>query len=122
MSELQDASVLIVDDEADIRDTLKEYLSDHGFTAACASGVDQAFVMLNAGYSPKLILLDFNMPRISGGEMLKMLKADERYRHIPVVMMSIYDMHIFPEAETYIDKPFDVTRLKRILNKYCSEV
>jgi CheY-like chemotaxis protein len=69
---------------------------------------------------PQVVLLDLNLPKVSGMEVLRRIKADERTRHIPVVVLTISQMFKdFTEcerlgAETYIIKPLNFQRLSQI--------
>lgn len=69
---------------------------------------------------PQVVLLDLNLPKVSGLEVLRQIKADERTRHIPVVVLTISQIFSdFKEcerlgAETYIIKPLNFQRLSQI--------
>lgn len=69
---------------------------------------------------PQVILLDLNLPRLSGLDVLRRVKADERTRHIPVVVLTVSQMFSdFAEcerlgAETYIIKPLNFQRLSQV--------
>ena len=73
------------------------------------------------GERPQVILLDLNLPKVSGLEVLRRIKADERTRQIPVVVLTISQMFKdFTEcerlgAETYIIKPLNFQRLSQIM-------
>ena len=67
----------------------------------------------NIGHKPKVILLDLKMPKVSGLEVLKIIKSDERTKHIPVVMMTssqqekdIFESHQLG-VNSYVVKPVD---------------
>ena len=68
---------------------------------------------------PQLILLDLRLPKVSGLEVLRLVKSDRRTRHIPVVILTIsQDSHDMAEcrrlgADNYILKPVDFQRLSR---------
>ncbi len=72
--------------------------------------------------TPDLILLDINLPKMSGREVLDKIKNDERLRRIPVIILSssdsekdiidMYDLH----ANSYITKPVDVEKFNEIVN------
>jgi two-component system response regulator len=69
---------------------------------------------------PQVVLLDLNLPKVSGMEVLRRIKTDERTRHIPVVVLTISQMFKdFTEcerlgAETYIIKPLNFQRLSQV--------
>src|SRR5512138_118409 len=79
--------ILIVEDDADLREALTASLENCGCcTAVAADGID-ALERLQRCPRPCLILVDLNMPRLDGGALAKLLHGDERLRGIPVVSM-----------------------------------
>lgn len=77
--------ILVIDDEASIRESLTGILSDEGFVPVCAESGEQALAMLEE--EPfDLALLDIWMPGIDGMETLKRIK--EIHNHLPVIMIS----------------------------------
>ena len=82
------ATVMVVDDDADIRSALGICLSSEGYrTTACADG-REALDQLERGERPDVIVLDLMMPRVNGFEVLQALRANERWAEIPVVIVS----------------------------------
>ncbi len=77
--------ILIIDDEASIRESLAGILSDEGFEPLYAENAEQGLAMLEEGRTD-LILLDIWMPGMDGMEALKRIK--ELYPHLPVIMIS----------------------------------
>jgi two-component system response regulator len=73
--------------------------------------------------NPKIIMLDINMPKVSGIELLKKLKADERTKEIPVVIFtsSHEDPHLKESyrlgVNSYVLKPIDFDQFKQSINK-----
>jgi len=84
--------IMLIDDDSDDRELFREALSeiDPSIIAVTADSSSQAFDKLGAVDTGvfDLILLDINMPVVSGWECLKLLKHDQLYRNIPVVMFS----------------------------------
>ena len=82
--------IMIVDDEPDLLELLKTTLLANGYDVVTASdgleGLEQA-----KNESPDLILLDIKMPRMDGYTMLRELKKSEGTKHIPVIMLTVYD-------------------------------
>src|SRR4051812_37667489 len=81
-------SVLIVEDERDIRDTLEEVLKYEGFSVHSSSNGQEALTLLKTIERPCLILLDMMMPVMNGWEFLQMQRQDEILATIPVVVVS----------------------------------
>ncbi len=117
MSE-DNCALLVVDDNEDNRFTLTHRLKRQGYTniAAAVNG-REALDLLRAGRFD-LVLLDIMMPDLNGYQVLEQLMADERLRHIPVIMISAVDeldsviRCIEMGAEDYLPKPFNPTLLK----------
>jgi class 3 adenylate cyclase len=110
-------AVLVVDDDANNRDLLCRFLRREGHTVACAADAVQAMGLI-ASQLFDLILLDIHMPDSDGVQTLAAIKADTRYRHLPVIMISAFDeMDIAVRciemgAEDYLPKPFNPVLLK----------
>jgi two-component system alkaline phosphatase synthesis response regulator PhoP len=109
-------TVLVIDDNPDLLDIVDAILSDAGFVVAKAlSGEDGLTVARTL--RPHLILLDLNMPRMDGWEVLKLLKADQDTRNIPVAIFSVRTdlkdkiFGLQRGAVDYIPKPFQYDRL-----------
>ncbi len=81
------ANILIVDDEDGFRHILQIVLRRGGYNTCEAANAHIALTVIE-DCSPDLILLDDMMPGMSGGELCRMLKADDRYRRLPVIMHS----------------------------------
>ena len=79
--------ILVVDDYQDAREMYAEYLQFSGFRVAEArngnEALDQAFAL-----KPDLILMDLSLPGMDGWEATRVLKADDRTKHIPVVALT----------------------------------
>ncbi len=83
------ATVLVVDDEKNIRRTLELVLVGEGFRVRCAASAEEALVIIDAGDEPvDLVLLDINLPRMNGHACLELLRADDVTRDLPVIVMS----------------------------------
>ena len=113
-----DAALLVVDDIEDNRFALSRRLARQGYlNVTTAADGRQALELLNS--KPfDLVLLDIMMPTVNGYEVLAAMKANERLRHIPVIMISAVDeidsviRCIELGAEDYLPKPFNPTLLR----------
>ncbi len=118
--------ILIVDDEPFNVDYLEQELEDLGYDSINASNGQEALNLISAE-SPDMVLLDIMMPVMDGFEVLEKMKANENWRHIPVVVISaMSDMDSVTKgiemgADDYLPKPFDpillLARLKACLEK-----
>lgn len=80
-------SILLVEDESSVREVLKRKLIQSGFKTTVAEDGQEAMVSLDHNI-PSLILLDVIMPRMNGFDFLERIRADIRYRDIPVIIIS----------------------------------
>jgi len=121
------AKILIAEDERDIRDLVAFTLRFAGHEVFAASNGEEA-VELAPRVNPDLILMDVRMPRMTGYEACKILKADPDLKDIPVVFLSAKGQEneiqqgLDSGAEDYLLKPFApdqlTTRVKVILAKF----
>jgi len=118
--------VLIVDDEAAIRDMLRMALELDGNACLEAASASEAMPII-VDEQPDLILLDWMMPEVSGLELLRRLKRDEVLKSIPVIMLTAKSEEqstvsgLDAGADDYISKPFRtrelLSRVKAILRR-----
>jgi len=82
-------TILIVDDSRIMRNTVKGVFSGAGmpFTFVEASNGEEALALLEA-FSVDLVLLDWNMPKLSGIDFLKTVRAMSKYKDLPIVMVT----------------------------------
>jgi adenylate cyclase len=112
-----EGSVLVVDDNEVNRDLLARRLQRQGHVVTAAVDGCQALELMRSAPFD-LVLLDIMMPQMNGYEVLEHLKADEKLRHIPVIMISAVDdidsivRCIELGAEDYLSKPFNPVLLK----------
>jgi DNA-binding response OmpR family regulator len=109
-----DGSVMVVDDDEDIREIVKLSLEAAGFRVTTAVDGLEAWQHLNANAPPSLILLDLMMPRMDGEEFIKTLRAS-RQASIPVVIMSGHGASNQKAQELrangYLTKPVELDEL-----------
>src|SRR3954470_23412003 len=84
-------SILVVDDDDDIREAIKEVLEHEGYSATGASNGHEALQALARGeVRPSLILLDLMMPEMDGWEFLRRIDDEPGLHRIPVALMSAH--------------------------------
>lgn len=81
--------ILIIDDEPDFVDTVRFFLENANFRVICAA--DGKSGLLQASRKPDLILLDLNLPGLSGHEICKLLKDNPATAYIPIIMLTVQD-------------------------------
>ena len=113
--------VLVVDDDADIRDALCELLQDEGYRPVSASNGRDALVYLNSRERPCIILLDLMMPIMDGWEFRRQQKSDPRWSNIPVVVITAAGNHGAGSiaAECVLPKPLHLDQVLEALRQYC---
>jgi PAS domain S-box-containing protein len=116
----QSPTVLVIDDDATVRDLMGRYLAREGFHIETATSGDQG-LQLAKQLRPDAITLDVLLPQINGWQILSALKADPEVSDIPVIVMSIIDdknTGFRLGATDYLTKPVDYRRLTRLLEQY----
>lgn len=80
-------TILIVEDEMSMQRALKNKLEGGGFSVMTADDGEKAVEAMRSG-SPDLVLLDLIMPKLDGITVLRQMKADEKLRRVPVVILT----------------------------------
>jgi CheY-like chemotaxis protein len=114
------STVLVIDDEAPIRENLVRFLRLEGYQVMDAAD-GAAGLAAAMQYMPDLILCDVMMPRLTGFEVLAHLQASPAHRHIPLVFLSAsaepekLEEGISMGARSYVTKPFNLARLRQLM-------
>src|SRR5882672_2896302 len=123
MAENKQLTVLLVDDEINLRESLAELVESEGFRSSQASnGEDAIKILREAAVRPDMILLDMRMPRLDGLGVLRTVK-DEKLTDAPIIVVSAFgDSSKMIEAMKlgaydYITKPLDVDEIVAILHR-----
>src|SRR6476619_7846857 len=80
--------ILVVDDDSDIRDSLREVLEDEGYTVACVGNGREALEYLHRAPRPRVILRDLMMPVMDGWQFRREQKQDADIANIPLVVIT----------------------------------
>lgn len=123
---MSEASVLIVDDEAAIRDMVAAALEVAGFQCLRADSARTAYALI-VDEQPDLLLLDWMMPEVSGIEFLRRLRRDERTTELPVILLTAKAEEdnlvqgLDAGADDYVTKPFSprelIARVRALLRR-----
>lgn len=110
--------LLIVDDNADVRDLLKELLELSGYVVETARDGLDALEMLQDSPPPAMILVDLMMPLMSGWELIVELRKRERFSGTPVLVVSAVSKSedLLPADIPCIQKPVDPRTLCRLIH------
>lgn len=117
------ATILVVEDDPEIRETLKDVLEDRGYQVVTASNGRVGLDKLAEIGKPSLILLDLMMPVMNGEEFLTAVRNDERLASIPVVAVSAWPkeaMRLRGGARAFVQKPISLKRLLTIVEGLCT--
>ena len=118
-------TVLVVDDDPEIRESLTELLDQKGYSVLQAENGRKALDMLKeVQRSPCMVVLDLAMPVLDGHEFLRHRAEDPVLRHIPVVVVSANPAPIQPldGIEAYMQKPIEPDHLLEIIRKTCEQI
>jgi two-component system, chemotaxis family, chemotaxis protein CheY len=113
--------VLVVDDDAELREMMVQMLTLEGFEpAAACDGVEALQKLRGPGMRPHVILLDMMMPRMDGWEFCRQRALDPSLRKIPLVVLSAAPRErIQVPAVAVLSKPFDYDTLLNTLRTHC---
>lgn len=109
-------TILVVEDDADVRDLVVLSLQQAGFTVLAQSNGEAALAVALAE-QPDLVILDWMMPGMSGVQVCQALRADPRGQHIPVLVLTSraqevdIDLGFDAGANDYMVKPFRAREL-----------
>jgi DNA-binding response OmpR family regulator len=117
------SKILIIDDSPTVVEMARAVLEDNHYEVIDA-GDGETGLKKARNENPDLIILDLMLPKIDGHKVCRMLKFDDKYKRIPIIMFtsksSEEDKKIGKEvgANDYITKDFDSAQLVELVNKY----
>jgi CheY-like chemotaxis protein len=110
-------TILVVEDDTDVREVTADVLREAGGTVVEAADGAEALTKLDELQGPCLILLDLVMPRMDGLEFLKRLQAHPHATDFSVVVMTARPDLAVPGGLGVLLKPFDLNQLLALLGK-----
>ena len=118
---MREAKILVVEDDDDIRDSLKELLEEEGYRVDTAANGEQALGRLS-GEPPHLILLDLMMPVMDGWEFQKQLRQIPCFARVPIIVISASKFSREPlNAAAFIPKPLDAGVLLETIESFLGQ-
>lgn len=117
--------ILIVEDDADLRSVEAEVLGADGFDVRTASDGIEALEAIATAGTPALILLDLRMPRLNGWDLAARLRANERLRRVPIIVVAAH-LAIAEEASSlgaraWLHKPVSIDHLLSVVRRVFGE-
>ena len=115
--------ILVVDDEVDLVKTIQFALEAEGYQVLVSHNGEDALNQ-SRKEKPDLILLDLMLPKLDGYKVCRLLKFDEQYKHIPIMMLTAKTQQkdrllgMETGADEYITKPFDMEELMEKVKAY----
>jgi two-component system cell cycle response regulator DivK len=119
-------TVLIVEDNELNLKLLNDILEYHGYTVF-TTRLGEPALELARQHSPDLILMDIQLPDISGMEATRRLKADEQTRTIPIIAVTAFAMSgdeakiLASGCDAYVSKPFNVVEFLKLVERWTTE-
>jgi two-component system response regulator VicR len=118
--------ILCIEDQPEMIQLIRLVLRRHGFEVEGALGGREGLRMIREN-PPDLVLLDLMMPEVDGWEVYRQIRADERFKQLPVIAVTAKGQHVdrvvgvqVAGMNDFITKPFGlddlVTRVERVLN------
>jgi len=116
--------ILVIDDNNDLLEMLSEALTGEGYEVECASHVDNVYEAVRNARA-QLVIVDYILEGINGGELCHQLKINPRTSHLPVIMITGYSRVLESlgsyGADHLLAKPFDLNELLAVVNSYFSD-
>lgn len=115
--------VLIVEDDADLREMMAQLLTLEGFRAETVANGREALKYLHESPRPDLILLDLMMPVMDGWEFRKQQRDDPALADVPVIVLTALDQAQARAGDLngvdFLKKPLDFDRLLELVRRHC---
>ena len=119
------APVLVVDDDVDVRDALRDTLEQEGYSVAEATNGMQALEYLHDNPPPSLVLLDWNMVPMNAPAFMEALAKTDLVGRFPIVLITA-DVRVVEKAAAanfsgYLKKPVSIESLFEVVERYCTQ-
>lgn len=111
--------LLIIDNDAEVLSVMQEALTYEGFEVKTATETNHVFDVIEE-YHPDMILIDYILDGINGGETCHQIKTNPRTSYIPVIIVSAYSKVILSlgnyRSDAFLAKPFGLDELVKLVN------
>ncbi len=117
---MKSGRILVIDDDASIRDVMKMSLETEGYEVVSAENGKAGLESIKLAGRPSVIVLDLMMPVMNGWKFLDAMKTDPVLTSIPVIVISAFvDQEPNIAASEVLSKPFSMRILLDKIRKYC---
>jgi two-component system, chemotaxis family, chemotaxis protein CheY len=113
-------TVLLVEDEEDLRETMRDALELNVYTAVAARDGQEALEQLDSIEHVCVVLLDLVMPRMNGWDFYTMLRQRSAFVGVPVIVHCSSSRQAPPDATRVLVKPLEFHQLLAVVHEYCA--
>ncbi|TDQ11599.1 response regulator [Pedobacter metabolipauper] len=119
ITEARSRNILIIENDTDLLELLEEIFVHEGFQVRCLQETDDILRVLE-DFNADLILVDYLLPGINGGELCAQVKRNSQTSHIPVIILSAYSQVLLSlgsyGCNAFVAKPFELKELVKEVN------
>lgn len=112
---------MVIDDDHDVRDSMADLLEHAGYKVARAPNGEEALAQLRAGYRPGVILVNYEMPGMTGAEFISACREDPTLANIPAIVLSGFAGETLSQEKAgsfvSITKPVDLNELLAVVGR-----
>jgi DNA-binding response OmpR family regulator len=112
-------NILVIDDDESVRSVLEDILIYADFNVKSSSGANGIFDTIK-DFKPDLVLMDYILLGVNGGEICHQIKINDQTAHLPVILISAYPKVLQSlgdyGCDEFIAKPFDLEQLVSCVN------
>ena len=112
--------ILIIDDDHAVLEILNEWLSEDGFEVSAVPETNNVFDLIKK-FNPNLVILDYLLKGLNGGELCQQIKQSAKFKKLPVIVFSAFPENVLSldrfHCDLFVQKPFDLYLLTRKINE-----
>ena len=112
--------ILIIDDDHAVLEILNEWLSEDGFEVNTVPETNNIFDLIKK-FNPNLVILDYLLKGLNGGELCQQIKRSAKFKKLPVIIFSAFPENVLSldrfHCDLFVQKPFDLYLLTRKINE-----
>jgi CheY-like chemotaxis protein len=120
---LSDKLIMVVDDDAEAREALSEFLQVNGYSVRSAENGQAALNEISVRHQiPALILLDLMMPVMDGRTFISRARQENEIRNVPIVVITAHPSTDLPNANAILPKPVKPENLLLLVRKFVGAI